>query len=109
MVLNRHQILDRRSQTFACLIADKLEVCPELLEVAKSNLKRWIQEDEGTTVAAHQEWLDILNENSFHEILEILRSDSEEACRLRQSSPFAGLLTPQERWRILKLYDSQPA
>jgi hypothetical protein len=43
------------------------------------------------------------------EVLTLLRSTSDEAARLRQSSPFAGLLSPDERQSILDDYESHPA
>ncbi|MCU0579492.1 MAG: hypothetical protein MUF69_08095 [Desulfobacterota bacterium] len=32
------------------------------------------------------------------DLLALMVSPSEEACRLRQCSPFAGILPPRERW-----------
>jgi hypothetical protein len=40
-------------------------------------------------------------------LIVLLRSGDERATRLRQSSPFAGLLTPEERQAILDDYDSR--
>jgi hypothetical protein len=42
-------------------------------------------------------------------VIELLRAPDERATRLRQSSPFAGVLTPRERQAILDRYESQPA
>jgi hypothetical protein len=43
------------------------------------------------------------------QLLQLLRSPEEEAVRLRQSSPFAGILSPAERQSILSRYESSLA
>jgi hypothetical protein len=42
-------------------------------------------------------------------ILELLASSDEHPRRLRQSSPFCGILSPEERLAILKDYESRRA
>jgi hypothetical protein len=42
-------------------------------------------------------------------ILDVLRSRSEAATRLRQSSPFAGVLTSEERDAILRRHEPRSA
>ncbi len=39
-------------------------------------------------------------ERALAEIIAVLERDDEEGCRLRQSSPFAGILSPQEVWKL---------
>lgn len=109
MTERSHSWEDQRSLALGRAVADKLESHPELLAVAHTNLGRWIELSSEASLAVHLEWREILEKNSLAEILALLRSESEEACRLRQSSPFAGLLFPQERWRILNEYEAQPA
>jgi hypothetical protein len=53
-----------------------------------------------------QEWLDLLNTSSLEEILELLVDQGENARRLRQSTPFAGILTQEERRRIVEKHES---
>jgi len=53
-----------------------------------------------------QEWLDLINSSSLEQVLEFLVDDSENARRLRQSTPFAGILTQEERRRILEKHES---
>ena len=78
-----------------------------MCKIAFSNLENWLQQNESSHSPSHLEWKRILIEKSFQDILALLRDESEEANRLRQSNPFAGVLTPQERWKILKEYDPQ--
>jgi hypothetical protein len=54
-----------------------------------------------------REWRRILDSTPLPEVVALLRSSSDEAARLRQSSPFAGLLTTEERRAILSVYESR--
>jgi len=68
---------------------------------AKANLDRWRGQFDGALPLAYAEWLQVLDQGGIR-LLEVLESDDEDAVRRRSSSPFAGVLTPQERWRILR-------
>ena len=46
-------------------------------------------------------WQELLD-GPEHALREVLTSPDEHARVLRQSSPFAGVLTPQERWLLLR-------
>ncbi len=107
--MRSHEWIDQRSLALDRLIADKLERRPDLLQVAHQNLERWITESRGRPLRAHLEWRDLLARTPLPELLRLLRSETEEARRLRQSSPFAGLLSPEERWRILREYETRAA
>ena len=56
-----------------------------------------------------REWRQLLDASPLPVLLALLRSPDDEAVRLRQSSPFAGLLTPEERRSILREYESRRA
>ena len=105
----KHQVIDLRNIEFGRIIAEKLREQPEMLNFAKGNIKRWIAQSNGPPPSAHLEWKDILEKMDILEIIELLTQDSENANRLRQSNPFAGVLTPQERWNVLKSYDKRSA
>jgi hypothetical protein len=85
-------------------VARKIEREPALLEIARGNLRRWRQ------LEAHHptpEWLnewDALLRKSWPEIASVMVEPSERAARLRQSSPFAGVLTAVERKRIYEAF-----
>ncbi|HEX7192950.1 MAG TPA: hypothetical protein VF381_15380 [Thermoanaerobaculia bacterium] len=64
---------------------------------ARAVCERWVSR--GNVPA--EEWLRILD-RPWEEIREILLSESEDSRRLRQSDPFCGILTPQERWQIYR-------
>jgi hypothetical protein len=101
-----HEWIDRRSLALHEAVAARLEARPDLLEVARLNLRRWLRVN---PAPALRERSDLLDTTPLPELLALLRSDSDEAARLRQSSPFAGVLTPQERQAILNEYESRRA
>lgn len=98
-VYSSHRLLEARSLAMHAVIAAKIEREPKLLSIARSNLKRWRSRWDGDAPAWHQEWCEILDRPWF-EIAAILTAPSEEGARLRQSSPFAGVLSPMERRRV---------
>lgn len=104
--MRSHEWIDRRSLALDRRIADKLAAQPEFLERARQILERWIHQRQPNPPAALLEWRRILRERSVGEILALLRSDSEEARRLRQSSPFCGILEPEERLAIFREYET---
>jgi hypothetical protein len=99
-----HEWIDRRSLALHEAVAAKLEAQPQLLEVARANLQRWLSTN---PAAALGEWRQLLDTTPLPALLALLRSPGEQAARLRQSSPFAGLLTPAERQSILNDYESR--
>jgi hypothetical protein len=95
-----HQQIDQRSLAFAQAIATRLRDHPELVEVARQNLRRWRTTSSPRTAPALDEWEQALDA-PFDQILALLTATSERATRLRQSNPFAGTLSAQERNDIL--------
>lgn len=81
------------------LIAEKIRNDPALVQRAIANLERWRSPLENPPWV--QEWLEIV-EGPLDRLLEFLVERSEKAVRLRQSSPFAGILTDEERKAILR-------
>ena len=94
-----HRILDARSLAMHCKIAQKISRDPDLLNKAKANLERWSAKSKGPLPKYLHEWQEILD-RPWPEIAEIITSMSEDATRLRSSSPFAGVLTADERKQI---------
>ena len=104
--MRAHEWIDRRSLALHEAVAAKLETQPQLLEVARANLQRWLTTN---PAAALREWWQLLDATPLPELVALLRSPGDQATRLRQSSPFAGLLTPAERQSILDDYESRRA
>ena len=96
--MRAHEWIDRRSLALHEAVAAKLEAQPQLLDVARANLRRWLS---ANPAAALREWWQLLETTPLPDLLALLRSQGDEAARLRQSSPFAGLLTPVELQSIL--------
>jgi len=94
-----HRILDARSLAMHCKIAQKISRDPDLLDKARANLERWSEKAKDPLPQYLHEWREIL-ERPWPEIAEIITSMSEDATRLRSSSPFAGVLSADERNKI---------
>jgi len=94
-----HRILEARSLAMHCKIVQKLMRDPSLLEIARANLLRWSAKEDSPNPHYLREWQEIL-EKPWPAIAEMMTSMSEDATRLRSSSPFAGVLTKQEREQI---------
>jgi hypothetical protein len=98
-----HRLLEARSLALHCLAAASIERRPELLEIARRNLANWRQAREGVLPAALEEWEEILS-GQWPQIAAIMTAPTEEGARLRQSSPFAGVLSPAQRRRVYEAF-----
>jgi len=100
-----HQQIDQRSLAMAKAVVERIDRDPERagLKKAKSTCQRWFQSE---PAAAIGEWLAILD-LPWEKIRLVLLDESEEGQRLRQSAPFAGVLTPQERWNIYRSFHEE--
>jgi hypothetical protein len=96
-----HIRVEERSVALHQNIAHLVRANPEHVTTAKKNLERWTQRDGDKAV--WREWREIL-ERPLPEIMKFLISDDENGRRLRQSSPFCGILTPKERWAIYESF-----
>ena len=100
-----HRILDARSLALHCKIAQKIEREPALLNKAKTNLERWSAKAPEPKPRYLAEWKEIL-ERPWPEIAETITSMRDESTRLRSSSPFAGILSDEERDRVYAAFRS---
>jgi len=103
--MNRQQRSNQRSLALHRAIADKLRQHPELWRISQNNIKRW-KEKMGGLPPALLEWEYLLKNRSKRQILTLLENSQEEAIRLRSSSPFAGILTQEERMKIFKIFQT---
>ena len=96
-----HRTAELRSIAFHRLVAERLEHDPELLRTARARVEEWIAS--GGPVHPHwaRRWQELLAQ-PVPEIASVLVLDEEEARDLRQNTPFAGALTPAERWQIVR-------
>ena len=96
--MDPHRVAELRSLALHAAIGERLLRSPELIEDARRRLQS------PTTVHAtaayyRDEWLRVLAD-PLDRIVAFLREDSERARALRQSTPFAGVISARERWRI---------
>lgn len=92
---NPLSLRETRSLAWHSEIAQRIERDPTLLEFAIANLDRW-RERHGEESGLYAQWRKILTEETPVEIIELLRSESEESKLLRQATPFTGVLSQEE-------------
>lgn len=100
-----HQDIDNRSLLLAKAVVYKIEnsLGPIGIEKAKSVCDKWLNKQTGNDII---EWKRILAQ-PWGKIKSVLLDQSETGCRLRQSNPFCGILSPKERWRIYKEFGEE--
>lgn len=98
-----HRQIDLRSLAFNRLVRAKVEGDPALVEKALGNIEHWLVTCSPRVRATLLEWKDLLN-GPRETLLTLLTSSDERATRLRQSSPFAGVLTAAERSSVLRQF-----
>ena len=106
--MNWHQLIEERSYEMHQVVADVLRGDPAKLD----RVVAWIEErlaDPDYSIHskdALQEWLDLIRAHGLPGVLEKLADRSEDAFRMRHSSPFAVIMPQDERMRILRRYEA---
>jgi hypothetical protein len=97
-----HQQIDQRSLALARRIVAKIDgdASKEGLAKAAQTCARWLSRSNSSV---YREWNGILA-RPWDEVRRVLLDESQEGTRLRQSSPFCSVLTPQERWQIYRSF-----
>lgn len=93
-----HARIDARSLAMHRAIATKLIADPALLNIARDNLKRWAA-SAGRSQPYGDAWGELLS-RPIEELVALIQEDTEFMRAMRQTSPFAGVLDPRERWGI---------
>ncbi|MFZ9745705.1 MAG: hypothetical protein ACO3G4_03640 [Opitutaceae bacterium] len=90
-----HADVDRRLHRLigACVL--KLDARPELLQNATRQIAKW------SNPRLRAEWTELLR-LPWPALRRLLLEESADGDRRRQSAPFGGLLTNEERFRILR-------
>jgi excisionase family DNA binding protein len=91
-----HRTAELQALAYHRLVAERLT--RELVDEAKRRLKRW-ERDGRIDPRWAREWERLLD-SPIPRIARTISTDSKRSAELRQSSPLAGLLTPQERRRL---------
>jgi hypothetical protein len=102
-----HAQIDQLNLELGRAVATKLRRQPELFDnVVRRRLRRWrISIESGDTSSRQylEEW-EKLAADGLETCLARLTEQSEKSTALRQSSPFAGVLTSSERMRIIRAW-----
>lgn len=96
--MDLHRLNEERSVEYHRVIAERLLGRPEILDMARQRVAGWLAASEKPPFYARS-WAKILDDDAAS-VAAFLIDRGELATELRQSSPFAGAITPQERWRI---------
>jgi hypothetical protein len=105
-VMRDHRLIDERSLAFDKVIAARLRENPDLVNKARSNLSKWILTADASLEPTLREWQKLVD-GPMDLLLSTLENTDECATQLRQSSPFCGILTPEERTQILQEYQDR--
>jgi hypothetical protein len=103
-----HQQIDARSIAFGRAIAARLMAEPQLVDRARATAERWLSTSSPAVRPVLQEWIAALDQ-PVEAVIQLLTGDDERASRLRQSNPFAGVLSASERTSILRQFESHDA
>jgi hypothetical protein len=95
----KHRIVEARSLAMHCLAAQKIMLDPALLDSVRRTLDAWRARYDKDAPRALDEWAAILR-LPWPQIAAFITDPGERATRLRQSTPFAGILDARERERI---------
>jgi hypothetical protein len=100
--MKTHAQVDQRSLALAEAIVAAIDQDPSRagLERTRATCRRWMLQTPSPAIA---EWGRIL-EREWEAIRPLLLDPGEEGRRLRQSSPFCGILSPRERGDIYRRF-----
>ena len=98
MPVDPHRLAEARSLAAHRVIAARLLADPGLLEQARARVDAWLTEEPCTHHYA-VDWRELLAAD-VESVARAIAEDSERGRTLRQSTPFAGVLGPRERWQL---------
>jgi hypothetical protein len=99
--MKTHQDIEARSLALHRLVADKIRRDPALFERVCATLARWRGEVASMSQPYVAAWQNAA-EQGMAACLSLAVEDSPRGAEMRQSSPFVGILTPQERSAFFK-------
>ena len=103
--MNKQTLIEQRIYCLHQRVIQKLQNNPQkILKIARSNLKRY-RERNGDW-PSYLDWEKKLS-LPVADIIKILESNEESAVSARSNSPFAGCISPRERWAILREFNKK--
>lgn len=106
-----HEINDMRSLKLNQMVVEKIRHQPGLIDFVRNNLQRALSDPvlSDSCKEALSEWDQLFRFQPLDEVLNLLVENSEKGQQLRQSSPFWGVLTQEERRSVFRQYESARA
>lgn len=99
LTMDAHRLAEERSIAYHRAIAVRLGREPYVLETARRRVEGWLASAGDPPPLYARKWAEVLAGDPSS-VATFLIERSELADELRQSSPFAGALSPRERWAI---------
>lgn len=94
-----HRTAERRSLALHAAVRGRLT--PHVLADARRRVDGWLHDGGPVPPDAAAAWRRLLDGPS-QELADALTRDDETMRDLRQNTPFAGVVPPAERWRIVR-------
>jgi hypothetical protein len=101
LLMKTHLELDARSLALHQLVVAKIRRDPKLFEYVLGTLERWRREVAAMSQPYVAAWRQAAAQG-MEACLSLAEEDSPRGAEMRQSSPFVGILTPQERSQFFK-------
>ena len=104
--MKSHDDIDRRSLALARAVIATIDADPDRkgLLTARATCARWLA---GHPSPVLQEW-QVLLSGDWPTLRAVLMDEGPEGRRLRQSSPFCGILSNRQRWDIYRRFQHEP-
>jgi hypothetical protein len=96
--MRAHDIAAETSRALHVAVADRLRVDPGIVARAQTRVGGWLQD--GSVARPYAEAWCVLLSGPVETLIAALSETSERMHDLRHVSPFAGVISAQERWRI---------
>jgi len=98
-MVDGHRTAELRSIALHRLVAERLD--EHLIAQARRRVEGWIAAGGPVGQPWAGRWLELLSRPA-DELARALTEDTEEMRDLRQNTPFAGAVSPRERWRVIR-------
>jgi len=95
--MDPHRLAEARSRAYHRLIAERLTSA--MIAAARAQLDRWVTQGAALHPTYAEAWRRLLD-GPLDDVRAVLVGDDEQSATLRQVSPFAGMLSPRERWAL---------
>lgn len=96
-----HRPAELRSIAIHQIVAARIEQGPDVLTRARERVACWLEAGELVPLQWARRWQELLD-GPIDELQRMLVADTQEARDLRQVTPFAGVVSSEDRWRIVR-------